>query len=99
MDNVFELDGKKILLEVKLNIVLEKELISQLNNYIFAEYIYLSDDKTNKITKFERDYMFVIDVYSVYRYDIKMGKLIKIFDLDEIKSKTDIITKMKNVVI
>ena len=43
--------------------------------------------------------MFVIDVYLVYRYDIKIKKLTKIFDLDEIKNKTDIIVKMKNEII
>lgn len=34
VDNVFEFSGKKILLEVKLNIALESDLISQLNQYI-----------------------------------------------------------------
>ena len=31
VDNIFEFNGKKILLEVKLNIALESDLISQLN--------------------------------------------------------------------
>ena len=95
VDNIFEFNGKKILLEVKLNIDLEKDLISQLNQYIFADYIYLEDKKTNKITDFERDFMFVIDVYSVYKYNVKEKGLIKLFDLDEIKSKEDIIIKMQ----
>ncbi len=99
VDNVFEFVGKKMLLEVKLNIALEKNLISQLNQYICAEYICLSDKLNNNITDFEKEFMFVIDVYSVYRYDVKVEKLTKIFDLDEIKSKTDIITKMKNAAI
>ena len=79
--------------------MLEKDLISQLNKYIFAEYIYLSDDKINKITDFEREYMFVIDVYSVYKYNVKMGELVKIFDLDEIKNKIDIVDKMRNIIV
>jgi hypothetical protein len=95
IDNIFEFNGKKILLEVKLNIDLEKDLISQLNQYIFADYIYLEDKKTNKITDFEKEYMFVIDVYSVYKYNVKEKGLIKLFDLDEIKSKEDIIIKMQ----
>ena len=95
VDNVFEFAGKKILLEVKLNIALEKDLISQLKQYICAEYICLSDEPNNNITDFEKEFMFVIDVYSVYKYDAKKQKLTKIFDLDEIKSKTDIITKMQ----
>lgn len=95
VDNIFEFAGKKILLEVKLNIALEKDLISQLNQYICAEYICLSDDQNNNITDFEKEFMFVIDVYSVYKYDVKTKKLTKLFDLDEIKNKTDIITKMQ----
>ena len=95
VDNVFEFAGKKMLLEVKLNVALEEDLISQLNQYICAEYISLSNEQNNNITDFEKEFMFVIDVYAVYRYDVKVKKLTKIFDLDEIKSKTDIITKMQ----
>ena len=98
VDNIFEFNGKKILLEVKLNIDLEKDLISQLNQYIFADYIYLEDKKTNKITDFEKEYMFVIDVYSVYNYNAKSEELEKLFDLDEIKSKEDIVNRMKGYI-
>ena len=96
VDNVFEFDGKRILLEVKLNIALEGDLISQLYQYIFADYIILSNIPNNITTDFEKDFMFVIDVYSMYKYNVKSNKLTRIFDLDEIKSKDDIITHMKN---
>ena len=98
VDNVFEFVGKKILLEVKLNIALEEDLISQLNQYICADYICLSSEQ-NIITDFEKNFMFVIDVYSVYKYDVKNKKLKKIFDLDDVNSKMDIITNMRNVII
>lgn len=94
VDNVFEYNGKKILLEVKLNVDLEKDLISQLNQYVGAECVYLDEYKIDGITDFEKDYMFVIDVYSVYKYS--GGVLIKLFDLDEIKCKEDIILKIRN---
>ena len=99
VDNVFEFAGKKILLEVKLNISLEANLISQLEQYVYAEYIGLLNNQINKITDFEKDFMFVIDVYSVYKYDVKKQKLLKEIDLDEINNETDIITKMKNAII
>ncbi len=96
VDNIFEFDDKKFLLEVKLNIELESDLISQLNQYIKADYIHLSNDSKDLIKSFERSFMFVIDVYSVYKYTVADKKLIKIFDLDDIKDKTDIIIKMKD---
>ena len=43
--------------------------------------------------------MFIIDVYAVYQYHVKANKLIKIFDLDEIKNKTDLIRKMESAII
>ena len=91
--------GKMILLEVKLNISLENDLISQLNQYICAEYICLSNDQNNNIIDFEKKFMFVIDVYAVYRYDVKNKKLVKLFDLDKIKNKEDIIVNMCNAII
>ena len=99
VDNVFEFDGKRILLEVKLNIELEDDLISQLHQYIFADYISLSNTPNNNTTDFEKNFMFVIDVYSMYKYDVKSKKLAKIFDLDEIKSKDDIIANMRDAMI
>ena len=47
------------------------------------------------ITDFEKQYMFVIDVYSVYKYTVTDNKLVKAFDLDEIVDKNDIVAKMK----
>lgn len=99
VDNVFEFGGKKMLLEVKLNIALENDLVSQLNQYIYAEYINLSHYQHNQTTDFEKEFMFVIDVYAMYRYDAKNQNLIKLFDLDEIKSKDDIIVKMRNAIL
>ena len=98
VDNIFEFLGKKILLEVKLNIALENDLIRQLNQYICADYIYLSNDANEQTTDFEKDFMFVIDVYSVYKYTVKTRTLIKIFDLDDIANKDDIISQIKKVI-
>lgn len=99
VDNVFEFDGKKILLEVKLNIALEDDLISQLKQYICSDYICLSHNTNERITDFEKEFMFVIDVYSVYKYAVADNKLVKLFDLDEIKDKNDIVIKMKEAVL
>ena len=87
------------MLEVKLNIALEVDLISQLKQYIYSDYICLSKNSNEQISIFEKDFMFVIDVYSLYKYIVNSGELIKMFDLDEIKSKDDIIIKMRNAVL
>ncbi len=99
VDNVFEFCGKRLLLEVKLNIALETDLISQLNQYVYAEYICLSNAQDGQITDFEKKIMFVIDVYAMYRYEVKNKELVKMFDLDEIKSKDDIIANMGKAII
>lgn len=99
VDNVFEFNGKKILLEVKLNIELENNLPSQLNQYLLADYICLSNQQNNPITDFEKSYMFVMDVYSVYKYWATSGRIEKMFDLDEIKNKKDIIDKMSAIIL
>lgn len=99
VDNVFEFNSKKILLEVKLNIELESDLFSQLNQYIKADYIHLSNDSNECITDFEKRFMFVIDVYSVYKYIVADNKLVKAFDLDDIKDKNNVIVKMKEAVL
>lgn len=96
VDNIFEFKNKKFLLEVKLNILLEKDLISQLHQYIDAEYIYLSNEHDIKTTDFERNYMYVIDVFSFYKFTPQNNQLIKLFDLDEINSNEDIISKFIN---
>ena len=95
VDNVFEFEGKKILLEVKLNISLEKDLISQLEQYINADYIYLTTEQNDKLTDFERNYMYVIDAYAVYKYTAANRKLTKLFDLDELNHPSDIFVKMR----
>ena len=99
VDNVFELEGKTILLEVKLNIALESNLIAQLEQYIMADYIHLSHEPSRITTNFVKKYMFVIDVYSVYRYDVSNGKIERIFDLDDIKNSNDVKTKMKEAML
>ena len=99
VDNVFEFGGKKILLEVKLNIELETDLISQLNQYIKADYIHLSSESNTVITDFENKHMFVLDVYSVYKYTVEDKTLLKLFDLDDVRDKNDIIKKMKDAIL
>ena len=90
--------GKKILFEVKLNIELERDLISQLNQYVYADYVILADGRNQKEYDFKKNYMFVIDMYSVYKYITAERRIIKIFDLDDLKDAVDICKQMKKAV-
>ena len=81
-----------------LNIELEKDLISQLNQYVYADYVILADGRNQKEYDFEKNYMFVIDMYSVYKYITAERRIIKIFDLDDLKDAVDICKQMKKAV-
>ena len=83
---------------MKLNIELERDLISQLNQYVYADYVILADGRNQKEYDFEKNYMFVIDMYSVYKYITAERRIIKIFDLDDLKDAVDICKQMKKAV-
>jgi hypothetical protein len=96
VDNVFEYNGKRILLEVKLNVLIEKDIKTQLNQYVKAEYIYLlTDNQNSKICDFERDFMYVIDMFSLYKYIPKTHELTSVLDLDTMNTIEDIQEKFK----
>ena len=98
VDNVFEFEDRRFLLEVKLNIQLENDLPGQLDKYILADYIYLNKNCTNLIQEFINKYMFVIDMYGVYKYDVESRLLTKVINLDEIACNEDIIRLFSGVI-
>ena len=90
VDNVFVYNGKKILLEVKLNVLIEKNIEEQLNQYINAEYIYLTNNQKSKTNDFERDFMYVIDMFALYQYNPKTQELVPLLNLDKINTIEDL---------
>ena len=90
VDNVFFFNNKYYLLEVKLNIQLEKNLRAQLKQYINAEYLYLTKNSTEQITDFERNFMYVIDTEALYRYDSLTDSLTELIQLDNVYCINDI---------
>ena len=89
-DNVFQYNGKYYLLEVKLNVQLERNLFGQLQQYIRADYLYLDQKLTRKVTDFERDFMYVIDTDAFYRYEAASDTLTELIRLDDVHSIQDI---------
>lgn len=90
VDNVFEYNGKYYLLEVKLNIGLEKDLHGQLKQYVNADYLYLDKAATKKIATFEREFMYVIDTEKLYLYEKKSDMLTELVNLDNVKELDDV---------
>ncbi|MDD7350708.1 MAG: hypothetical protein PUG90_00775 [Clostridia bacterium] len=86
VDNIFMHNGKYILLEVKLNINIEHNLQQQLDQYITADFINLDNNFSDNITDFERQYMYVIDMYTLYKYIPKSKELIVVSMLDDLKT-------------
>lgn len=95
VDNVFALDGKYYLLEVKLNVNLEKDLHGQLKQYINADYLYLDKEATKKIVDFERRFMYVIDTEAFYCYDALTDTLTELVQLDAVACIDDIAEPLK----
>ena len=90
VDNVICIKNKNILLEVKLNINYETNLVQQLNQYILADYIYLKNNSNQKTCNFERDYMYIIDSYAIYKYIEKTQQINIIKKLDDLISISDL---------
>ena len=90
VDNVFLYNGKYYLLEVKLNVQLERNLSGQLQQYVHANYLFLDQKLTRKVSDFEREYMYVIDTDAFYRYDTAADTLTELIRLDDVHNIRDI---------
>ena len=97
VDNVFEFRGIYYLLEIKLNIHAERNLIKQLHQYVDAEYIYLNNKSQVRIDSFEHSYMYVLDTNSLFRYETKDDHLIELLQLDHVISEKQIIEVFQQV--
>lgn len=89
VDNVFKVGNGCFLLEVKLNVHLEKDLLGQLKQYVNADYLYLKKDKKETVSDFERSFMYVIDTNAFYKYDTGTDTIQKLIDLDNVHSIED----------
>lgn len=91
VDNVFKFEETYFLLEVKLNIHIERNLSQQLHQYIDAEYIFLDNKRCVKLDHFEHSFMYVLDTTSLFRYETKDDSLTELIQLDCITSESQII--------
>ena len=90
VDNVFKFGDRYFLLEVKLNVFLERNLNGQLKQYVNADYLYLKKGEAVPIFDFERRFMYVIDTNAFYRYDTEADVIHELIKLDDVHSVDDI---------
>lgn len=90
VDNVIKLNGKYLPVEVKLSVSAEKDIRSQLTSYCNLKQLYLTTDKVISDNIY-KDNVLVIDTDKIYIFFDKEGGLKEVFELDNIKSKDDII--------
>ncbi len=88
VDNVFYFNGRYYLLEVKLNVHVERDLNGQLQQYISADRIFLKKEEI--VENFEKEYMFVIDTKTLYRYDSKEKCLTELIEIGHVTSAEDV---------
>lgn len=94
VDNVIKFNGKYLLVEVKLSVPAEKDIVSQLSNYCCLDELWL--DKGRKITcGFNPNHILVIDMEHLYMYSDKNHSIKTVFDLDDIKISNDIVDLRK----
>ena len=84
VDNAFINNDKILMLEVKLNIDNEKNLVGQLEQYINSLTIDLT--KNYQTSNYERNYMYVIDTMYIYKYYHSTRTIVELVDLDDIRT-------------
>ncbi len=97
IDNVIVFGSKYLPVEVKLSVSAEADLKGQVDKYCNLAELYL-DKKENKlaeIAKVYRTFVLIIDTDSVYLYSSKDQKISKVYDLDSVKEKGDIVLLQK----
>lgn len=90
VDNVVKYQEKYLLVEIKLSVVAERNIIGQLANYCDVDELWL--DKNKRITSEVYPYnVLVIDTDKVYIYSYHNKLLKPILNLDDIKTNADIV--------
>lgn len=89
VDNVIKFQGNYLLVEVKLSVAAERDIVSQLSLYCNAKRVKLCKSKTIE-RGFYKNVALVIDTDNMYIYDDRARKLEAIYALDAITTLEDI---------
>ncbi len=93
IDNVILFNGYYLPVEVKLAVSAEHDICGQVDKYCNLDDLYL-DKKENEKAPIDRVYpanVLVIDTMDIYLYSSKERDIQKIFSLDQIRDRSDIL--------
>lgn len=96
VDNVVRFQGKFLLVEIKLSVASERNIIGQLSNYCDIDELWL-DTNSRIYNGIYPSNVLVIDTEKGYMYSNKNSTMKHIFDLDDISTNEDIV-KLRDIV-
>ena len=93
IDNVILFNGYYLPVEVKLAVSAEHDICGQVDKYYNLDDLYLDKKENEKapINMVYRNNVLVIDTMDIYLYSSKKHEIEKIYSLDEIKDRNDIL--------
>ena len=92
VDNIIFIKNKPILVEIKLNINNEKDLLGQMRKYCSCDSIIIGK-KEYKSNEYITEKAVIIDTDAIYLFDNKRKSIEKLFILDNLKN----INEIKNI--
>lgn len=100
VDNVIYINGKYLPVEVKLHSSSERNLMTQLKKYCNVDKLMIDSKKQRIINDnyIYKNFVLLIDTFSIFIYNSSTDSLINIYNLDDIKTTQDIL-KVKNIII
>ena len=92
VDNIILFNGKFLPVEVKLNIHAEADLTGQLEKYCNCDAVFRDSgvEKKIDIRRVYSNCVLVVDTEAVYLYDDRKKTIVRVYDLDSIKSRDNI---------
>lgn len=90
IDNIIFFNNKPLLIEIKLNINNEVNIIDQMKKYCNCDFIRIGNKNYN-IENCYNDKALIIDTEKIYLYTNKTKNIESIYNLDKLKTKNDII--------
>lgn len=93
VDNIIQFNGKYLMIEVKLNLESEKDIIGQVRKYCNDDVVFFDSAVDNPIDTelVYRDNVLIIDTENVYLYDDGDSTIKKILSLDDVREERNIV--------